>query len=238
MTGTSAQTVRAASQSNLVRHTYSYFSARQDPDGSVIHSGPKSGEGYLYTAPDGTSYQRNWTYNEDGSPTGIIGHGVTGPVVNGRQDATLTVINHAGRAYGQQRTEYSLPGGANAPESAAPTTELPAPGLESSPSEVRQALLSGQVTQMGTTTVNGTAAMALSVPAPRRMADAGVHHTLYVDARSCQPLRTATVVDGNPTGPYIADWMPATPDNVAKTKADPIPAGYTKVDVAVALQRA
>ncbi|HUN35032.1 MAG TPA: hypothetical protein VMU95_23775 [Trebonia sp.] len=230
MTGTSAQTVRPGSPSNLVSHTYSYFSACQDPDGSIVHSGPKSGEGYHYIAPDGTHYQRNWSYNEDGNPTGIVGHGVTGPVVNGKQDVTLTVINHARRAYSQQQTEYSIPGGA--PES-------PAPSLESSPPEVRQALLSGQVTQMGTTTVNGTAAMALSVPGPRWKTNAqSVHRTLYVDARTCQPLRTVTVVDGNPGGPRVADWMPPTPDNIVKAKGDSIPASYKKVDMAVALQRA
>jgi hypothetical protein len=39
-------------------------------------------------------------------------------------------------------------------------------GLESSPSEVQQALQSGQVTQKGTTTVNGTQAIALSIKTP------------------------------------------------------------------------
>ena len=66
---------------------------------------------------------------------------------------------------------------------------------------------------------------------PHRVPDAqGVHLTLYVDARTYQPLRTVTVVDGNPSGPYVADWMPATPDNIAKAKDNSIPAGYTKVD--------
>jgi hypothetical protein len=56
---------------------------------------------------------------------------VTWPVVNGKQNTTtLTVINHARRSYGQQQAEYSITGGANAPES-------PDLGLGSSPSEVR-----------------------------------------------------------------------------------------------------
>ena len=76
----------------------SNFDAHQRPDGSLAHSGPKSGERYHYIAPDGTYYQRNWTYNKDGSPMGIIGHGVTWPVVNGKQNTTLTVINHAHRS--------------------------------------------------------------------------------------------------------------------------------------------
>lgn len=63
---------------------------------------------------------------------------------------------------------------------------------------------------------------------PRRQPD--LHRTLYVDALTYQPLRTVTVADGNPS-PYVADWMPATPGNIAKAKEDePIPVGYTKVD--------
>ena len=91
--GTSQQATRPGSQSSLVRHTYGYFTAHQNPDGALVHSGPKNGEGYQYTDPDGTSYQRNWTYNNDGSPTGIIGFGVSGLVVNGNQVSTLTIIN-------------------------------------------------------------------------------------------------------------------------------------------------
>jgi hypothetical protein len=232
VTGTSAQTVWPASQRNLVRHTYGYFDAHQSPDGSLVHSAPKSGKGYQYAAPDGTLYQRNWTYNKDGSPTGIIGHGVTGPVVNGKQNTTLTVINHANRTYGQEQTEYPVTGGANTPEPSAPS-------LESSPSEVQQALQSGHATRKGTTTVNGTPAIALSITVPRGVPNAqSVHHTLYVDARTYQPLRTVTVVDDNPGGPYVADWIAATPDNIAKAKGDSIPAAYTEVDMAVALQRA
>lgn len=228
MTGTSEQNAWPASQSSLVFHTYGYFSARQGPDGSLVLAGPKQGEGYHYIAPDGTHYQRNWSYNPDGSPTGIIGHGVTGPVVNGRQDTILTIINHASRTYSQQRTEHSGTGGANAPDSWAA-------GLRSSPSEVQQALQSGQATQEGTTTVNGTPAIALSITVPDARS---LHRTLYVDARTYRPLRVVTVADGNRSGPYVEDRMPATPDNVSKAKGDPVPVGYTKVDMAVTLERA
>jgi hypothetical protein len=98
---------------------------------------------------------------------------------------------------------------------------------------VRQALQSGRVTQKGTTTVNGTPAIALSIPPGLiGVPDAeSIHRTLYADARTHQPLRTVSVVDGLPAGPYVADWMPATPDNIDKAKGDySIPAGYTKVD--------
>jgi hypothetical protein len=212
------------SQSGLVLHTYSYFSARESSDGTLVHSGPMSGEGYHYIAPDGTAYQRNSTYNKDGSSTGIVGYGVTGAVVNDKQVVALTIINCADRTYSQTKTEYSVTGASNAAES-------PTLGLASSPSEVRQALQIGDVIEKGTTTVNGTSAIALSITVPRRMPDAeNVHFTLHVDARTYEPLRTVTVVDGNPKGPYIADRMPATPDNIAKAKDDSIPANYTKVD--------
>jgi hypothetical protein len=42
-----------------------------------------------------------------------------------------------------------------------------------------------------------------------------------------------TTADGNPSPPYVTDWMPATPENIAKAKDASIPAGYTKVDQAV-----
>jgi hypothetical protein len=84
-------------ESGLVLHAYSYFSARERPDGALVHSGPKSGEGYQYIAPDGTRYQRNWSYSKDGSLTGIVGHGLTGPVINGKQVVALTIINRASR---------------------------------------------------------------------------------------------------------------------------------------------
>ncbi len=31
-------------------------------------------------------------------------------------------------------------------------------------------------------------------------------------------------------GPYVADWLPATSENIAKAKDASIPAGYTKAD--------
>lgn len=212
--------IASASHIGLVLHTYSYFNAHQNSDGSFVHSGPKRGEGYQYIARDATSYARNWSYNKDGSLTGIIGHDVAGPVVNSTQDDTLTIINHVNHTYSQQQTEYAVTGAANAPE----PTSL---GLASNPSEVQQALRSRRVTQKGMTTVHGTPAIALSITVPDRTR---IHLTLHVDARTYQPLRTVTVVDGNPN-PYVADWMPATPDNITKaTTGDSIPDGYTKVD--------
>jgi hypothetical protein len=210
--------------SPLVLHAYNYFGARENPDGALVHSGRKHGEGYRYTAPDGTHYQRNWTYHQDGSPTGVIGHAVTAPVADGKQDVVLTVINHVRRNYGQERTEYPVADVADAPE----PPPSPILGLESSPSEVRQALQDGQVTRKGATAVNGTPTVALSVPVPLSQR---YRLTLHVDARTYQPLRTVTVVDGGNPIPHVTDWLPATPENIAKAAdGESVPAGYTEVD--------
>lgn len=53
--------------------------------------------------------------------------------------------------------------------------------------------------------------------------------TLYVDAQTYEPLRTVLVLGGLPSL-WVADWVPATPDNIATATDDSIPAGYTKVD--------
>ena len=91
---------------------------------------------------------------------------------------------------------------------------------------MQQALQSGQVIQAGATTIDGTQAIALSVAAPQSL-----QFTVYVDAQTYQPLRTVTVgtEPGNSTA-YVADWVPATPANIASAKDDSIPAGYTEVD--------
>ena len=51
-----------------------------------------------------------------------------------------------------------------------------------------------------------------------------------VDAQTYQPLLEVTTISGNSAPPYISDWLPATPDNIAKAKGEPIPAAYTKVN--------
>jgi hypothetical protein len=208
------------SQSSIVIHTEFYASGDVSSDGSLT-LGPQTGEGWDYGAPDGTFYQRNVGVTADGSasPTAVTGIGVTGPVVNGKQDVTLTVINATNHTYSRQVTVYSVPPGT-------PPASSPAVDLQSSPSEVQQALQSGQVSQEGTTTVDGTLAIALSVAAPRSL-----QFTVYVDAQSYQPLRTVTVSTGaDDSAAVVADWAPATPDNIAKAQDDSIPAGYAKVD--------
>jgi hypothetical protein len=97
--------------------------------------------------------------------------------------------------------------------------------LNSSSSEVLRALQSGQVTQLGMTTVNGTQAIVLSVK------DLRIPGSLIVDidATTYDPLRMVSTVTGNSAPPYISDWLPATPENIASAKGESIPAGYTKV---------
>jgi hypothetical protein len=36
-------------------------------------------------------------------------------------------------------------------------------------------------------------------------------------------------VTGNTAPPDVTDWLPATPDNIAKAEDDSIPAGYTEI---------
>jgi hypothetical protein len=198
-------------QNGTVFHSYSYFDSHLSSDGSLVSSGPKSGESWDYAAPDGAWYARNTQNNRDGRPTGIIGIAVLGPVVNGKQSYTETLINAANHTYSQARQEVNTPG----PPSS--------PGLQSSPSVVQRALQSGRVTQLGAMIVNGTRAIALSMSEPHGK------RILYVDAQTYQPLRTVTTVRGNPSPPYVTDWMPATPANIAKAEDESIPAGYTKV---------
>jgi len=196
-----------------VFHSYIYFDSRVSSDGSLVSSGPMSGESWQYTAPDGAWYTRNTQNNRDGSPTGVIGIEVLGPVVNGRQSATQTIIDAANHTYSRMRTEGYASG---------PSSGL---GLHSSPSQVQRALRSGHVIQKGRTTVHGTPAIALSLP------DRRGQYILYVDARTGQPLRTVSTTRGNPSPPYVTDWVPATRENIAKAEDDSIPAGYKRLDI-------
>ena len=84
------------------------------------------------------------------------------------------------------------------------------------------------MTREGTPRVNGTQAIALSVKLPR-VAD--LRYTLYVDAQTYQPLRTVTVsTSAENSTANVADWVQATPANIAKAEDNSIPAGYAKVD--------
>jgi hypothetical protein len=196
-----------------VFHSYSYFDSHVSSDGSLVSSGPMSGQSWEYTAPDGAWYTRNTQNNRDGSPTGVIGIDVLGSVVNGRQSETQTIIDAANHTYSRMRTEGYASGSSSGLD------------LHSSPSQVQRALRSGHVTQKGRTTVHGTPAIALSLP------DRRGQYILYVDARTGQPLRTVSTTRGNPSPPYVTDWVPATRENIAKAEDDSIPAGYKRLEI-------
>ncbi len=85
---------------------------------------------------------------------------MTDPAVNGKRNITLTVINRANDTYYIQ-PPYSVTANGNSPEG-------PSLTLASSSSKVLQALQSGQLTQTGTTTVNGTQPIALAVNLKQR----------------------------------------------------------------------
>jgi hypothetical protein len=197
----------ADSHGDALIHESEYASGDVSSDGSLVNLGQKVDDLYDYTAPDGTEYMRNISYQDD----------VLGPDGNGKENDARTIINFVTHTYSQAQAKgISVSNG-------------PAPNLNSSPSQVQQALQSGQVTQKGTTTVNGTQAIALAITVPPSVPGAGsVDLILYVDAQTYQPLRMVEVFDGHPAL-IVADWIPATPDNIAQAEEDSIPAGYTKV---------
>jgi hypothetical protein len=206
----------ANGQGGTVVHDYSYASGDQSSDGSLVNLGTKTDDEYDYAAADGTTYMQSAWNNMDGSPY-LTGSNVLVPNANGKGTDTRTLINPVTHTY--TRARFS---GVSDPRAG-----LPTPNLYSSASEVQQALESGQVTQKGgTATVNGTPAIALSIKLPSAT---DTDLTLYVDAQTYQPLRTVEVVDGHPDL-LVADWLAATPANIAQAKDDSIPAGYTKVD--------
>lgn len=88
------------------------------------------------------------------------------------------------------------------------------------------------VTQNGVATVNGTQAIVLSVKVPSggstvpsapRAHIVSSNLILYGDARTYQPLRRVLRFGGAP-GLFVADWVPATPENIAQATNNSIPA--------------
>ena len=218
-------------QGGMVIDSYGYASG-DDADGSLVNLGQKNEDGYEYTAPDGSVFNRAVSYAmQNGSPVNgldsITIDDLT-PDGNGKYDDSRTIIDSGSQTYSQD--QFS---GLSNPN----TTSLP--NLHSSAAEVQQALQSGQMTQTGTATVNGTPAIALSVKVPSGsseiMESASGTQTvstdliLYVDAQTYQPLRTVLSFGGQPYL-LVSDWVPDTPGNIAQATDDSIPAGYTKVD--------
>jgi hypothetical protein len=205
------------SQSRMVIHSYTYASGGVSSAGSLVNLGSEIYDSYDYVAADRTEYMRVAWNKMDGSP-GLTGSEVLVPDGrdDGMDDDTKTLINPATHTYSQ--TQFA--------DGSDREAGLSTPNLRSTSSQVQQALRTGRVTQKGMATVNGIQVIALSVAVPS--AD-HLDLTLYVDAQTYQPLRTVQVYDGLPDL-LVADWMPATRDNIAKATDDSIPAGYAKVN--------
>ena len=212
--------IAQADHGSTVIHAAGYAGGDVSSDGSLVNLGWKLGDVYVYAAPDGSEYQREVMYQRDGSPYLTMTDHYS-PDGNGTVSDAQTVVNPRSDSYSQ--TRYS---GLSDPRAGAAT-----PNLYSSPSKVRQALQSGQVTQTGTATINGKQAIALSIAVPSVPNVPRASLTLYVDAHTYQPLRTTTMYDGL-RDKEVADWQPATANNIAQAKDDAIPYGYKKVDKA------
>ena len=212
-----AKVADEVSQDNTASQYAEYDSGEVGSDGTLT-LGPKAYEDSQYTASDGVEYDHATWFNTDGS-TNFISVTVTDPVVDGKQSFSGTYIEQANHTYSQIQTDPSAAGAGKSPVG-------PTPSLDSSPSQVQQALQSGQVTQLGTPMFNGTQAIALSINAPR------YQNILYVDPQTYQPVGQVIIPDHFVRGLSavgISYWVPATPANIAMAKDDSIPAGYTKV---------
>jgi hypothetical protein len=210
--------VAADSHNGTLIHTYAYGSGDVRSDGSIVNLKYEVSNGYEYTAPDGAVYWRTTLYDDAAGTARFDEIDDWIPDANGKYTSTRILINLAKQTYSQNVYD-----GESGPSTG------PTPNLQSSPSEVQQALQNGHVTNDGTTTINGTHAIALSVTLPNRPGVApSERFTLYADTQTYQPLRTLYAYDGH-LNLEVNDWVPATPANITIAKDDSIPAGYTKV---------
>jgi hypothetical protein len=214
-------------QGGTVIHSYNYASGDANSDGSLVNLGQKTVDGYEYTAADGTVSFRTAFYDQTDGSLDEIAINDLSPDGTGKYDDSRTIIDPGNQTYSQD--QFPAISDPNATST---------PNLFSSPSEVQQALQTGQVTQNGAATVNGTQAITLSVKVPigsSIVASTSGRHTvstdltLYVDAQTYQPLRTVLGFGGVP-GLLVADWVPATPENITMATDGTIPSGYTKVN--------
>ena len=179
-----------------------------------------------YTATDGSQYSFETMYNQDGrtyltmsddynstNASGSFGaSGNTGAAGAGASDDQIEV-NPSKQLY----TQNSYP--VSGPSQGA---------LGSDSSTVQQAIQSGQVTQVGTSTVNGTPAIVLSVKAANAQ---GSELLLYVDAQNYQTLQTVQTLPPS-ASLMVSQWTPATSALIAEAETNSIPSGYTEVSKA------
>ncbi|MGH2873607.1 MAG: hypothetical protein ACRDL5_14245, partial [Solirubrobacteraceae bacterium] len=195
---------------------------------------PDREQDWMYVDPStGVQYQRDIYPHASASSGSVIG--IIATPVNGYLHFNILTVDHTDRTWSESKSV------ASAPIPTGVTTGSIA--TDDTPQELRQALADAGVTQMGTTTVNGTTAIALSFPASGSVTvhtDSQSHRppfkrpttpsshdrtatatvTLYVDSQSYQPLRevTATPTAGGVTETSMQNWLPATPANIALTK--------------------
>ena len=216
-----------ASQGGTLIQTTEYAKGSVSADGTLSNlSSWLIASDIDYTAADGSQYSFETMYNENGSTyltmsddynstnaSGSIGaSGNTGAAGAGASDDQIE-INPSKQLY--SRNSYPVSG--------------PSEGaLGSDSSTVRQAIQSGQVTQVGRSTANGTPAIVLSVKAANAQ---GSELLLYVDAQNYQPLQTVQTLSPSPSL-TVSQWMPATSALIAKAETTSIPSGYTEVSKA------
>lgn len=216
----------AGDSCSTLLHVYEVPRGQETSSGSLLDLSRHSFDEYVYDSPDGGQYQRTASYNQDGNLTALSFWKIY-TAADGKQTLAGTRIDPAKHTY---TTSHTLTGGGATIGATVPHGE----------SEVQRALKSGRVTQMGTTTINGTPAIALSLKQIRvgsrviSIGATGYTETLYVDAQTFQLL---SMVAANPTnnpryfhGLYIGDYLPVTPATIAKAEDESIPAGYAKVN--------
>lgn len=212
-------TAKVAADSGIgtLIHTYSYGSGDIRPDGSIVNLKYEVGNAWDYIARDRAVYWRYTLYDDaSGRPRyDEIDDWVPG--ANGKDTNTRILINLSQKTYSKSVFK----------DQSAPN-EGPTPNLLSSASQIRRTLRTGLVNVKGTATINGTPVIALAVKPPKGELAPNETLTLYVDARSYQPLRTLFVYDGH-LNLEINDCVSPTPARVAMAEDHSIPAGYRQV---------
>ncbi|HEY1713728.1 MAG TPA: hypothetical protein VGG07_12550 [Solirubrobacteraceae bacterium] len=200
----------------IVTYGTDYSRGHVSPSGAAAGLGRRLTTGYRYTAPSGAVFWRFNSYDDHGTAVFEESDDWT-PTVDGRYTWTRLLINTTSRTYSEH--EYRVR-----------SLIRPEPGanIERSPSQVRRALQDGRVTQKGTTVIRGVRSITLSVALPKNRRLLGDTLTLYVNARTYEPLRTVFGT-ADRDGLEIEEWLPASAHNITLAKDDSIPAGYSRV---------
>jgi hypothetical protein len=206
---------------------------------------PDGEQDWMYVDPTtGVQYQRD-IYPPASATAGSV-TGIVATPVNGYLHFDIVNVDNADHTWTQSESVASAP---------IPTgVEVGgiADLLGGTPQQIEHALANLDVTQTGTTTVNGTAAIELSFPDsgtvtghansqanqnPPEAATSPISGdtaatstaTLYIDSQTYQPLTevwTTPTSDGG-TATNTQNWLPATPANIALTKLT-VPSDYTR----------